>query len=267
MSVFGKKFTFNGTSSDKYNLVMCAIDSVDITRETALNLTLNKGELNPYRDTPNLYSSQYADVLKFDMTILKCDTSLISPAEEREIIDWLTSPLSYSLLTIDDDDTSNGYHEDVEYFVKAINISEIVPQGDVTGLTVSFECNAPYGFSPLQTTAFSSTSSTTISIENISDELYKDYYPTIFLKAGATGTVTFKNNKYPDQIMEVKVNNAQQLTIDCQNGDIDDNTGLFDYETGTNLVWLRLAHGINQITITGNCTGEFRCRYIRKVSI
>ena len=83
---------------------MCAIDSVDITRETALNLTLNKGELNPYRDTPNLYSSQYADVLKFDMTILKCDTSLISPAEEREIIDWLTSPLSYSLLTIDDDD-------------------------------------------------------------------------------------------------------------------------------------------------------------------
>ena len=36
MNVYGKNFIFNGISSEKYNLVLCSIDSHEPNRETGI---------------------------------------------------------------------------------------------------------------------------------------------------------------------------------------------------------------------------------------
>ena len=266
MNVYGKNFIFNGISSEKYNLVLCSIDSHEPNRETGLTQTLNKGELNPHRNTPNLYSVQYSDVLKFDITIIKRNNLPIENNERREIVAWLTSPIFYTSFKIEDCEV-NGYHENIEYFVKSTGCTDFMPSGYISGLTFNFECNAPYGFSEQESNTFVCNGSTKISINNTSDELFQDYYPTIIVKGTSTGEVTFINNKYPENPMKINIKNGQTLIIDCQNGNINDNTNTFDYETDTNLIWLRLVHGHNNITISGNCTGEIQCRYVRKVGI
>ena len=67
--------------------------------------------------------------------------------------------------------------------------------------------------------------------------------------------------------MEIQMVTGQSLTIDNQLGNIVDESDLFDYSTDTNLIWLKLKHGENKITIAGNATGSIKCRYVRKVGI
>ena len=67
--------------------------------------------------------------------------------------------------------------------------------------------------------------------------------------------------------MELSVKNGQTLIIDNNACDITDNLGLFSYGTDTNLKWISLVSGNNVLTITGNATGEIKCRYPRKVGI
>lgn len=268
MNVFGKSFTYDGISSETYGLMLCTINSQQISKDSVMSWTINKGEINPHRHKPNYYNRKPSDVLKFDMTVIKRDGSNITAAERSEIIRWMTSPLSHVLLTIEDYEDDCHYHQDILYYCIVTNYSESVPTGDVTGMTFSFECDSPYGYTSIETTLFASDAMTTITLHNTSDEMYMDYYPTICLKGTGTGEVTITNENYPDEVMILQVKNGQELLIDCNLGDISDlNVGSFDYETDTNLVWLKLSYGENPITITGACEGEFRCQYIRKAGI
>ena len=59
----------------------------------------------------------------------------------------------------------------------------------------------------------------------------------------------------------------QKLIVDNKYGKITDELNQFDFSKDTNLVWLKLAPGLNKITVTGNAKGIVKCRYIRKVGI
>lgn len=270
MNVVAKGFTFNGISSSQYDIAMCTINSTKNSNDSLMTWDINKSEITPHRHSPNYYCKRPSDVLKFDITLVKCNGESFSSSERREIVNWLTSPRTYSLLTIEDFDNSNKYHDNIEYFAIVTGYSEFTPMNNVYGMTFNFECNSMYGYSPLLTTPFTSTTSqnAVIYIDNTSDEEQTDYYPIISLQGTSSGEVTLTNNIYPYEVMMLQVKNGQDLLIDCERGDIKDlNTHLFDYETDTNLIWLKLANGLNTITITGDCTGEFQCRYIRKVGI
>ena len=267
MDVFGKYYTFNGISSSKYNVMLCSFESSYLDRETGLNYETNRTDITVNKPTVQVYNKKYSDVLQFDITLIRNNQEEFSAAERREIVSWMTSPDSPTLFTITDcEDDGVKYHENIEYFCVCVGCSEKFVNG-VVGLVFSMECNAPYGFSPIETTNFISTTSTTVTINNTSDELNQYYYPIITVRATGNGTVKFTNNQFPDESMEIQMVTGQSLTIDNMLGNIVDESDLFDYSTDTNLVWLKLKHGENKITITGNATGSIKCRYVRKVGI
>lgn len=265
MNVFGKSFEYNGKSSTDYNVQLCSFDSADTDRETAISFGLLTGDITPDRHIPNYYAKKYNDTLEFSISLLKgCEENRpFTIQEQKEIVRWLTSPKDHKLFTVLDFD-GEDYHADIEYYCLCTQYSEVVVNG-IAGLSFTFKCNAPFGFYPQQITTFSSP--TTVSIENYSDELYEDYYPVIELKSNATGEVTFVNSVYPDETLTLKCVAGQTLIVDNQLGNITDDFKLFDYSTDTNLIWLKLAPGDNNITITGDAEGKIRCRYIRKVGI
>lgn len=265
MSIYGKNFMYDGKSSSDYNVVLCEFDTVKATKDTAITYKINRSNLTPYKSVANTYNRSYEDVLKFDIGICKCDGKKFTLEEREEIVSWITSPISPTLFTVTDYTINDPYHDSVEYFCNAVSYSEFMPTANVSGLLFSMECNTPYAFSSEQKTAFSENS--TITIYNSSDEKYQDYYPTIELTGISTGKVSFTNNKYPDDVMEINVLKGQKLTIDNKYGKITDDSNQFDFSKDTNLVWLRLAPGINKITIKGNVKGTFKCRYVRKVGI
>lgn len=270
MNVYGESFIFDTFDSKEYNLAMCSMDSADTKKESLFSWTISKGEINPYRHKPNYYHIKPTDVLSFDITVIKCDGTSFSPDERMVIIRKMTSPLSHSVLQIKDFSDGYQYHADIYFRAIVIGYSEIVPVGDISGMTFSFECDSPYGYIDYEETFINESDADIFSfnIENESDDLYLDYYPTFKVKAVNTGTITITNLNYPDEIMRLKMYNGQELHIDCAQGDIQDlNVGLFDYETDTNLVWIRLSHGLNQIEVSGLDEITVSCAFNRKVGI
>lgn len=264
MDAFGKTFTYDGKSLTDFDAIMCSFDSQDTMRDV-LSYTVNKGEITPDRPTPNAYNKAYVDVLTFGVGICKCYGEEFSETERNQIVRWITAPLPYRKFVIQDSEEF-PYHGDTEYFVTCTSYKNYIPNSAVRGMYFEFECNAPYGFSPEESTSFSS-SNPTVTINNQSDETFEDYYPTIELTGNTTGEVTITNSKFPSEVMRLQVRQTQKLTIDCKMGNITDNMDLFDYATDTNLVWLRLSPGENTITVTGNAAGKIKCRYPRKVGI
>lgn len=267
MNLYGKNFTFNGINSSKYDFVVCEFDTPDLITDTAISSVINKSELTPFRNVVNTYTRTYEDVLKFTISICKPNGEAFQEMERREIVGWITSPKYPVLLTVEDDDSD--YNDNIEYFCQCTAYSEFRPNGDICGLIFKMECNAPYGFSPEEVTPFDIIDTDIIQINNTSDEWNDDYYPIIEITGKSSGiqSVLLFNDRYPDNILKLNIKNGQHLVIDNFQGDISDNTNTFNYSEDTNLKWIKLKHGINNITINGNVSGCFRCRYIRKVGI
>lgn len=268
MNVFGKYFEFDGISSDDYNITLLSFEEVDNERETGILYDLNVGEITPLRPIPNFYNKKYSKPLQFKITIAKaCDTNQIFTIDEqRKIIRWLTSPIDYRRFRIMDFD-DDFYHCGIEYFCICTNYQETVVNNLLVGMTFTFQCNAPYGFYKEEIIPFNVSSSTSITIENYSDERESVYYPSIIITGTATGTIIIHNNRMPKNDMELHICKGQTLYIDTNLCDINDDLGKFKYSTDTNLKWIGLLPGKNILTISGAATGEIHCRYPRKVGI
>lgn len=268
MNVFGKLFEFDGVSSDKYGVMLCSFETSNNTKETAISYNLNIGDITPNRPVANYYNKQYKQPLEFKITLSKIcnENKRFSIEEQRKIIRWITSPVNFRKFKICDYN-GNMYHYAIEYYCICIDYQEVIINDNLVGMIFSFQCNAPYGFYKEDITKFISTTSTSIIINNYSDEREMVYYPKIEVTGISTGDITICNNAIPDKIMELSLHNGQTLCIDNELCDITDNTNQFKYSTDTNLVWIGLLPGKNEITITGSAQGQFVCRYPRKVGI
>lgn len=262
MELFAKKFSFgNQELSSEYALV--AFNDPGTTKETALQITTNKSSITPYRPQVSLYGVQYEDVMKFEVSIIRCDHDSFTTDEIDNFYAWILAPTIYQTFTITDYPDTN-YHQRIIYYAICTGHDEFRIGTQIKGLKFYFECDAPYGYAPVETANFTSASTTTITINNTSDETQIDYYPIINLKSNSTGEVTIKTDRYPDEIMKLQVLQSQELTIDNESGTITDNMDMFSFEDDFNLTWIHLAPGENKISITGNVTGSFECTYIRK---
>lgn len=269
MSIAGRSFTFNGKNSESdFNSVLCELNGAQQTVQTALKYTLNRGEILPGRAAPNYYSAQFADTLQFEATIAKLDHTPYSQAEERRILSWLSEPLGYAPFTVADH-PGEDYHSGVIYYARCTGIAEERPAGGnlVLGLTLSFTCSAPYGYSEERRYDFSCSSSASFTVFNDSDDRSADIWPIMEVKCLKTGPVTFCCQSDPAQTLSLSMREAQELIVDCAAMDITDNLGLFDYARDTNLGWICLAPGENLLTVTGECEGTVRFRTVRMVAI
>ena len=269
MDVFAKQIEFDGVNlMDEYGVTLASFDIPDSKRETGISYEINSSDITPYRPVANYYNKRYREPLKFNITFIKMcrDTNYFSMDEQRKIVRIITSPTDYRILRILDYD-DNSYHYGIEYDCICTDYQEVSINNQIVGLTFSFQCNAPYGYYNEVSTSFNTSSSTTITIDNYSDEREALYYPKIELKSSDTGSVVIKNEQTPDNDMQLEVYNGQTLYIDCDACDISDDIEMFKYSTDTNLKWLSLLPGKNKITITGNVSGKITCRYPRKVGI
>ena len=283
MGISGLSFTFNGMNTLRdFNLSLCQFDGISQSSETGLVYTINRGGINPWRSVPNQYSAQYSDVLSFSATLAKCDNTLISQTEERQLIAWLTNVSDYGVFTVEDNySEGENYHTNIYYFAKVVSIVEERPMGNskVYGLTINFTTNAPYGWSGMRSFHFITTSEheTEIIIENTSDDMAYIYPVVEFTVANnvsETQTVSFYNSATGSEMILSNLFPGITYSVDCESMIVTppDNVS-FNQENDINdgfkpeYDWLSLANGINPISISGNISGDIKFREIRKVGI
>lgn len=233
-----------------------------------LGYTVSKSSLNSHRNKVYAHSRMYTDVLSFTISIVKKNLSKFTQTEKRTISRWLTSPRTQREFIITDC-TGDDTHSNVVYKCICNGETEVRPSPrQLYGLSFTFECNAPYGFTGTKEQAFESQSQATVTINVDTDDLEDRIYPRIVIMPGATGEITIENtSQNPGKVFSVTGHRDDQLTIDTSLGIIYDYADTFKYDSETNLIWPILKHGENTISITGNCTGRILWEEPRKVGI
>ena len=261
MELLSKSFNYNGIELPSDYMVI-SYNSLNPMRSNVVSRTVHKGSLTPYRDSPHFYEVSHADVLKIDISLMRKDEKPLMREEREFLLGWLNRPRSYEKLVVSDWSRTD-YHEDTEYFILPTGFDEFSRHSLIYGYVFHFEANAPYGFMPEEEYPIVD-GSVTITNPSLVDDYY---YPTIELKCKDRETVTIQNVTTNESAMFLNVLPGQELVIDNQNGDITDNLFQFDYGTDTNLLWIYLAPGENELSITGNVEGSVKCRFPRKVGV
>lgn len=149
-----------------------------------LERTVDKGDRNKSRERSNVLGVLYTEDLLFTITIIKdiCtyptpEQQIISESDLRNIACWLTSPLEPLWLETISDGTIN----DIRYCGIFTNIEPVLV-GNLYGLTLSFQCVSPFGYTHDIQNVFYLNGKQTLTIKNNSDAFYEYAYPTISIQ-------------------------------------------------------------------------------------
>ena len=268
MAIYGKSFTYNGKSSDDFDIFLASVNTIS-SYEMGLDQSMIVGEMNKYRNHQNYNGVKYNDVLSFEFSIVKnpCNDSennmSFTRKDVREINKWLTGCKYPSVLHFNDDD------EYIDYICLITSVDNESFGGDIIELKYTATCIAPYGYSEIKTFEKNITSSSTFQIENNSDEVNDYVYPIITITPNETGEIQLKNS---DDNAALTINSKKKLaiTINCELQQFYDEIGLLSFEdlsiTDISSIYIpRLKYGTNNFTVIGNCSIKFEWREPRKV--
>ena len=294
--MYGQDFVFNGRSLSEFGMIMCVFDDTEDDK-LSLGRELISTELTSYRDYIHILGSKYTETLSFQVSIIKsiCENKTqnemaISRSELRSITNWLTGTTSASTFHLVDED--KRFDEYIEYDCICTDIEPFIVSGVIYGMTITFTCNAPYGYSEKiiyvnDNEPYSDTFS--FSIYNDSDVLSSLYRPEIvkIYPREKTIDVVITNTTLNKSLTLNKVftDSSSYLTIDTKRKIFYENDNysspiLFSElgittenlinsvnTYGTNSIyWFDLAIGENEFVIKNDVLKvEMECRFPRKV--
>lgn len=265
MQVFGESFTYNGKSSEDFDLILVKMGEEDTA--SILSRESISTEMSQFRPKTNDKGTKYTESLKFPVSIIRKDAKPLEPDEIRTIVAWLTSPRFAKPLIISPEGQDEVY-EGLTYYGKFVGNFNYYMVGNVHyGFTCKFECNSPYPYL-VQSFNFSSATTKEIIIENTSDELEMPLYPILEIIPHSDGLVSIDNKTDSTQdATTVRCFNNNKLTIDCQKKRILDSLGSpYDFQY-FNLTWFELLPGTNNILLSGNFDLKITCEFPRKVGV
>lgn len=195
---------------------------------------------------------------------------------------WLTSPQYPKLIKItsDDDDDEFFFSDDIEFFgtVTAVKTEK---NDRPYQITYTVTCDSPYGYSPEKTTdKISSTNETPTAFHlyNNSDCINEYVYPILKITpyGNYDGEMILKNSSDDNKTLKLNFKNYpygnDTICMDCKNLKLyRENNGEVTFgDLGitenniSDIYWLRLAYGRNEITISGDILVQIIYREPRK---
>lgn len=194
-----KDFTF---MNKKFTSVLPDYISSSLDIEEEKNLALERdmeiGGTNRYRTEANYFYDKWTANLHFDLFITKniCkyenqNDLKITQDEIRKIARWLTSPHLPNWIKFEYSPENNSNVKNYYGWFK--NITPWVVGGDVYGLTLSFECTTPFGYTDIIENEITVSTYSNMIIQNESDDLFDYCYPTIEIIPKTNGQIYMCN--------------------------------------------------------------------------
>lgn len=257
-------FTFNGKNSKSdFGYIIVSFDKSSGFSEpdTAQTLEVSKENIgnNPKARLINL---SYDSVLSFCFGLMKCDGEAFTKTEIRDLHKWLMVD-KYTTLLI-----NNTYCKNIHFNAIVTNIEIKKINGNVVGIVVSFECDSPYGYETAST-SYTITSKKSFILNNNSDDFINDEIyvkPYIKIVKDTSGDFTIQNTTL-GQTTVLNLLNQEELIMDCENMTFTSSIPKRNLYSNFNRVWVSLARGNNNITVTGNGTITISFEVARKVGI
>ena len=267
------KIKFNKISSEELNvidLIMCvAFDSDNGETSSFLGREAVASESYDGR-YKNVTRYKYNELFSPRFTFMKKNFGNFTMEEVRQVLKWLTSLDTTSLLNVYYDDSEVVSWSAVGGWTE-INTYKLANNRTV-GITAVFEAVTPFALSDLYTVTKTITSTDNKLTINIDTDDNKPVYPRVTIQTNGNDIKFI--NKHTDffnvsksyNSLEV-INNAsgETVTVDGANQIIKTSLNKRIFGDDFNRVWLELYDGKNELTIEGNCTVTLEWREVLKV--
>lgn len=182
--------------------------------------------------------------------------------EMENISYWLTGHKEYKWLSVG--------QEDMEQFQFRCLVTELTPISHgwlPVAFEASIQCDCPYAYSYPFEKQYTISGETFVLFRN--DSSVREYIkPTISFTAGSsTNSLSIINVNDNDREFSLTgISSGSQITIDNNNGIIQDLTNKSNLYGGFNLNFFRLVHGDNNLKITGDGTLTISGRFLHNIA-
>lgn len=243
------EFIFNGMSSSEYGLMLYEIDGEGQENVSFGNIASIVEGRTTGRIQPLHYGVNYhEEPLTFDIVFGSLEP--LDRIAMQDIALWLTGYQDYQWLSICQDD--------MEMYQFRCLITELQPisVGWVPyafKATVTCDCPYAYGYPFEQTYAISGSTSIVFHNDSTTREAIK---PTVKFTA-TMGDTTLSITNADDGNREFSLSGipaSTEITVDNNNGIIQDENGTLNLYGGFNYRFFRLVQGDNNLTVTGDGT-------------
>lgn len=258
MGISAKSFTFNGTSSSSFDVVLVSFDTTSNTDTYKKDII--QDNITAYRHTTSVRGVKYSSPIQLSVDICKENSDWFTEQEYSDLVRWLSTS-SPKLLSFSS--CSNPNFNGVHFYAVCSSLTRFENYGNVAGLQLIFDTTAPYAYSDDDDIETQCTTSTTLTVNNTSDE-EDDYYPVVTIKSLDNQDVSIVNSTDDNRSMTVTMVKDQTIIFNYDDGTCIDNTGIFKLDD-FNLNWLRLIPGNNQLMVIGNCEVTIHCEFPRLV--
>lgn len=244
-------FSYNGIHSSTYGVGACQVGKSAIEGQFGISRSLITEKTRNASSSILLGNSK--DNLKFTLE-LYCENW--TDTIKNNVIQWLFNQDEDYKPLISDDNTGIVYY--------------CMPVGDCKKnffnvssgyITVNFECNAPWGFTPINTITQTVTTTKNITINNTSN-IVKWYYPEIEFTLAGSADITICNTSLSPMEYTIfeGLNTTETIYLYGERQQIISSTGLYRYNKH-NGNFLRLKQGNNIIGVIGACSITIRTQY------
>lgn len=260
--IYGSSFTYDGVSSDSYNVILCTIDNFGLDEADmglGTEIIWDSSSLAERYE----YASKYSSVLSFEMTLCNKDFTSFTRTQVRSLAKWLTGRTKSAWLSIKDE-----AYDDLHYNCRVVSMAKKKAGSRVLGLVLKWECSSPFAYTEEYTCRYTITGpGQQVILYNDSDDTEHYLYPCLTIEA-RDNMDFFSIVNESDQNRETKLNQIaynEIIRMDNQNGILSTNIhdkALLPLFEGRK--WFQLLAGENRLRITGNCNLSISYRFPRK---
>ena len=250
MSYYGKRFEYNGISSDDYNLYVASLTSSSGVESESLSKEVDVTSDKLPRGIEYIYGTQFNKNIEFKMSVIVVDCSRTSMYLDRELCreieKWLFTSKKFAKLKIEDDEL------DTIYFNAILDKPEILYLGDkCIGYTFTVVTNSPYAYANSKKINQANITNTTMVINNATDKVGYTY-PTISFKLNSGDSVSIINHSDNDREFKfTDISTDETITVDNKYQTISSSNDL-SRSANFNKKFFRLLNGRNTIEIIGD---------------
>lgn len=281
MSIIHSKFRYRNKTNEDFNLIIGSFNSNSGESDTFLSMEDVSDPLTDGRLHYD-YGASYSNVAQIIIELMMPEGQDISPATTRAILAWLTGSRTTSWLEMIQADGTTEY----SFRGRFVDAQLYKMDGRVIGVVAMFKAVSPWAYSNLVSQSVNVDGSATLTVNNLTDDLYSYVYPDIVF-ANTTGTDLTIASDRDDNECELH-NLLQNETIILKSNQIvvsdvsetpfiildvsEIPNYLFDSHRnvgrngGFNYKWIKLYPGINTLTVTGTGNFQIGFRYPMKVA-
>ena len=260
MAVCAHDFTFNGKALSSFDTEYLLIDIDETEDSPGISRAFQQSTLTNDNSVVYFYDAIGSALLEFDITICRKDGDNLTPANSKELSDWLMGQVIPREAYFTSCQGESAVYDDTR-FIGGFTNSTYAQTGSNRRFAMTFHFTniSPFGFTA------ETTYNVPGAIVNSGSVTGEPVYPVITIVPDGTGTVTINNTDDPSVgAFSIEVTDGTTVIVNDRNL-LTSGGQLYSFENLNTFYWPALVDGENHIEVTGPAMVTMTTRFYKNL--